>query len=144
MILDALLKLSANQQITATALSTNTIDFGSETPKRRMAVGEPMALVFAVKTKGTTTGSLVVQAIQSAAAALTGPQILGAIDLATADLAAGKRHVIPLSSGIAALEYFGANYVVTGTVDVTVDVYLQPLALASIEPETYAKGYTIS
>lgn len=144
MILDALLKLSAAQQVTADAVSTNTIDFGNVTPKRKVAVGEPMALLVAITAIGTNTGSAKLTAIQSAAANLSSPQIIGEIDLATADIAAGKVYIIPLSQGIAALRYFGANYDITGTVDFTVDAYCVPLSMASILAETYAKGYTIS
>jgi len=144
MILDALLKLSAAQQVTADAASTNTIDFGNVTPKRKVAVGEPLALVVAITAIGTNTGSAKLTAIQSAAANLSSPQIIGEIDLATADIAAGKVYVIPLANGIPALRYFGAYYDITGTVDFTVDAYLQPLSMANAMAETYAKGYVIS
>jgi hypothetical protein len=70
--------------------------------------------------------------------------IVGEIDLATADIAAGKVYLIALSQGIAWLRYFGLNYDITGTVDFTVDAYLVPHSMASMIAETYAKGYTIS
>jgi hypothetical protein len=44
MILDSLLKLSAAQQVTADAVSGNTIDFGLVTPKRKVSTGEPMVV----------------------------------------------------------------------------------------------------
>lgn len=143
MILDALLKLCAAQQVTADAVSANTIDFGNVTPKRKVAVGEPLALVLVITAIGTNSGSAKLQAIQSAAAALTSPQIIGEIDLATADIAVGKVYVIPLAAGIPALRYVGANFDITGTVDFTVDAYLQPLSMASILAETYAKNYAV-
>lgn len=143
MILDALLKVSAAQQITADAVSANTIDFGNVTPKRKVAVGEPLAYVVAITAKGTTTGSSKIQAIQSAGADLSSPQIIGEIDLAAADHAVGKVVVIPLSQGIPALRYGGLNYDITGTVDYTVDAYLTPLSMASTIAETYAKGFVV-
>lgn len=145
MILDALLKVSAAQQVTADAVSTNTVDMGNVTPKRRVSVGTAMAYVVAITAIGTNTGSSKLQAIQSAAAALTSPQILGEIDLATADIAAGKIYIIPLGSGIPALRYHGMNHDITGTVDYTVDAYgPMPMGMASILADTYAKGYTVS
>lgn len=145
MILDALDKLAAAQQVTADAVTANTIDLGNVTPKRNIAVGEPMALVIAITAIGTNTGSAKFQAIQSAAANLGSPQIIGEIDLATADIAAGNIFVVPLGFGISALRYLGGNFDITGTVDFTVDVYLQPMSMAArAKPTNYAKGYTIS
>jgi hypothetical protein len=142
MILDALLKLSAAQQVTADAVSGNTIDLGNVTPKRKIAVGEAMAVVVAISAVGTNTGSAKLQAIQSASANLGTPQIVGEIDAAAGDLVAGRIFVIPIGQGIPALRYLGVNYDITGTVDFTVDAYLVPLALASSLGEYYAKGYT--
>jgi hypothetical protein len=140
MFLDSLMQLSSGQQITADAVSTNTIDFGNVTPKRKVGVGEPMALVIAITAIGTNTGSAKLTAITSAAAALTAPLIIGEIDLATADIAAGKVYVIPLAQGIDYLRYFGINYDITGTVDFTVTSYLEPLKLASIEGRDVRQG----
>lgn len=143
MILDALLKLSAAQAVTADAVSTNTID--SLAAGLNWATGEPMAIVIAIKLKGTNTGSAKLTAIQSAAANLGSPQIIGEIDIATADIALGNIFIIPLSQGIPSLRYLGINYDITGTVDFTVDAYLQPLAMASKQqPTIYPKGYLIS
>ena len=144
MILDALLKVSAAQQVTADAASTNTIDFGNTTPKRNVATGEPMAYVMVVTAIGTNTGSAKLLAIQSAAANLSSPQTVGQIDLATADIAAGKVYIIPLGQGIPALRYAGMYHDITGTVDYTVDAYLVPHSMASMLAAAYAKGFTIS
>jgi hypothetical protein len=144
MILDSLLKVSAAQQVTADAVSGNTIDLGALTIQRQIATGEPLALVVCITAVGTNTGSARVEAIQSAAAALSAPVIIGELDLVTADLAAGKCFIIPLSYGEAPLRYLGANYDITGTVDFTVDSYVMPLSMAHGVMRHYAKGYTIS
>jgi len=141
MILDALLKLSAAQQVTADADSTNTIDLGNTTPKRNAATGEPLCCFVGITAAGTNTGSAKLTVIQSAAENLSSPQIIGEIDLAAADLAAGKQYKIALSAGIPPLRYLGLHYDITGTVDFTVDAFLQPDDMASIEPASYAKGY---
>lgn len=144
MILDALLQVCDAQQVTATAVSENTIDFGNTTPKRKIAVGEPMVYAVAITAKGTTTGSVKVEAVQSAAEALTSPQIIGELDLASGDVVAGKIYIIPLGQGTAALRYGGLNFTVTGTVDMTVDAFLMPASMASHLPTSYADGFTVS
>lgn len=145
MILDALLKVSAAQQVTADAASQNSVDFGNVTPKRKIAEGEPMCYVMAITAVGTNTGSSKVQAIESAAANLGSPQIVGELDLAATDLVAGKAYIIAISSGIPALRYSGMYHDITGTVDYTVDAYgPMPRSMAAHLASTYAKGYTIS
>ena len=143
MILDALLKVCAAQAITADAVSVSSIDFGNITPKRKMGVGTPMGYLVAISAKGTTTGSSKIQAIESAAAALTSPQVVGELDLAAADHAVGKCFIIALSSGIPALRYGGLNFDITGTVDYTVDAFFGPLEYLAIQADTYAKGYSM-
>lgn len=144
MILDALDKLSAAQQVTADAVSTNAIDLGNLTPKRRFGVGEPVGIGVFITAVGTNTGSAKLQAVYSAATGLTAPIIVGEVDLATADIAAGKSYFIPVTpGGPAALEFLGANYDITGTVDFTVDSYVMPQSTFAQLSETYAKGYAI-
>lgn len=144
MILDALLQVSSAQAVTADAASEDTIDFGNVTPNRRIAVGEPMCYVMAITAVGTNTGSTKVQAIESAAAALTSPQIVGSLDLAAGDLVAGKVYIIAISQGIAALRYGGMYHDITGTVDYTVDAFLVPASMAASIATAYANGYSIS
>lgn len=143
MILDALLKLSAVQQVTSDAVSGNTIDFGNVTPKRNVAVGEPMAALVVITALGTTTGSAKFQIIQSASDTLGSPQVVGEIDLATADLAVGKAYVIGHSFGIPALRYLGLNYDITGTVDFTVDAFYGPADHMVKLADSYAKNYSV-
>lgn len=144
MILDALLKVSAAQQVTADAVSTSSVDLGNVTPKRQIGTGEPMAFVVAITAVGTNTGSSKLQAIVSAAAALTSPLIVGELDLAAGDLVAGKVYIVAIGQGIAYLRYIGMNHDITGTVDYTVDAYLVPMSMASMIALSYAKGYTVS
>lgn len=144
MILDALLKVSAAQQITADAASTNEVDLGNVTPKRRIGGGEPMGFFMGITAVGTNTGSSKVQVVQSAASGLGTPTIIGELDLAAGALVAGGAFVIPIGRGIAALRYIGMYHDITGTVDYTVDAYGPlPLSLCSALAETYAKGYAI-
>lgn len=143
---DALLKISAAQQVTADAASGNTYDAGNVTPKRKIGAGEPVGFAMFITANGTTTGSAKVQAITSAATNLGTPTIVGQIDLATADLAAGKSFFVPISPGSSAsLRYFGMYHDITGTVDYTVDAYgPMPQSMYAQLAESYARGYTIS
>lgn len=142
MFADALTRVCSAQAITADAVSVSSYDTGNITPKRKIATGEALALVVCITAIGTNTGSAKLQAIQSAAVGLdSGTQIIGEIDLATADIAAGKAYVIGLSQGIPGLRYVGANFDITGTVDFTVDAYIMPRDMASIAAESYAKNY---
>ena len=147
MFLDAYLQLSTAQQVTADAVTEKSIDLGALTKQREIATGEPMAMVVAISAIGTNTGSAKFQVIESAAADLgSGTRILGEIDLLTADILAGSVFVVPLGQGVLAnLRYIGGNFDITGIVDFTGDVYLQPLSMASRSPGAiYAKNYTIS
>jgi len=145
MFLDALLQLSAAQQVTADAASGNTFDAGNVTPKRKLGVGEPVGIGVFIKAIGTNTGSAKFQAIMSAASNLGTPTIVGEVDLATADIAVGKAYFIALpAGGPSALRYWGAYYDITGTVDFTVDAFLMPKSMFMERAEKYAKGYTIS
>jgi len=146
MYCDKLLQLSSAQQVTADAVSTNTFDAGNTTPKRKLGAGEPMGIAVFITAKGTTTGSAKLQAIMSAGSDLSSPVVVGEVDLATADIVAGKSYFVPISPGAAAqLRYFGLNHDITGTVDYTVDTYgPMPQSMYAQIAESYAKGYTIS
>jgi hypothetical protein len=143
MFVDALCQLSEDQAVTADAVSENTFDAGNVTPKRQLGTGEPMCVVMVITAIGTNTGSAKIQAIQSAAADLGSPVIVGEVDIVAADLVAGKIVIVPIGQGPAALRYWGANYDITGTVDFTVDTFLMPLSMASRQAESYANGYAI-
>lgn len=150
MILDALGLLSDAQALTATANSTNVIDFGSTSPKRDPFAGEAMCVVLTVDVAAdftTTDETYKVEAVMSAAAALTSPLGLGLITITAARLTAGASFVIPLMPILPAnaLEFFGLVYTLGGTSpSVTVTAALMPLSMANTSPRTYAKGYTIS
>ena len=142
MILDIYGKVSANQQITADAVSTNGIDNGNVTPKRAIGTGEVLGFGVFIKAVGTQTGSAILSAISSAASNLGTPTKMASINLATADLALGKKWFIPIPPGQPILRYIGVDYDITGTVDFTVDAFLMPLSMFESAP-LVAKGYTI-
>lgn len=118
MLVDALLQLSAAQAVTASAVSTNTIDLGTA---RDLAPGKPLYLVFGVDTTATAAGAATVtfQAISSAAANLGSPTVLAQTDaIGKAELTAGRKLIaVPIAPPVLAAQpkgqqYLGAQYTV--------------------------------
>lgn len=96
-MVDAFLQLSAVQVVTASAVSTNTIDLGTA---RDMASGEELNMQFTVDATALAAGAATVtfQAISSAAANLSSPTILTQTDaIGKAELTAGRKPIeLPL------------------------------------------------
>ena len=118
MITDALLQLSTAQAVTATAVSTNTLDLGSA---RDIGAGTDLYAHFTVDTTATAAGAATVafQIISSASAALSSPTVLAQTgDIPKADLVAGRRPItleIPpsaLASQPVGQRYMGVQYLV--------------------------------
>lgn len=150
MITDAFLQLSNAQAVTASAVSTNTIDLGVA---RDVGTGECLYAVITVDQAVTAAGAATVnfQVISSAAAALSSPTILGQTDaIGKAELTAGRRPiVIEIPRTVLAAQPVGQRYmglqftVATGpltagqfTVNIVRDV--QDVA------KYYASGYAVA
>lgn len=148
MYIDALLLVSDAQAVTADAVSTNTIDLGNVTPKRRIGTGEPMGFgmqvdVAADFTTGDETYSF--EVIESANADLSSATVIAAYTRTAAQLFAGSLHFFTIPPGFPTARYLGLNYNVGGTTPtITVTAWLTTQALFSIAAQHYAKGYTIS
>lgn len=148
MFVDALMLLSDAQAVTADAYSTNTIDFGNVTPKRKVGTGEPLVVVVTVDvaadfTTGDETYSFLL--VQSANADLSSHETILTVTRTAAQLAAGTVFEIPVPAGFPTLRYFGLRYDTGGTSpSVTVTAFLQPRSMASVPPEHYADAITIS
>lgn len=143
MFVDALLKVSDGQQVTADALSTYSIDLGDVTPKREVGSGEELGFAVVITAAGTNTGSSLLQVVSSAAEALTSTTIVGQLNIAAAGLAAGKRYFVPVAMGQPILRFLGMNHDITGTVDYTVTAWLTSRNLFAIGQKHYAKGYSV-
>lgn len=145
MILDAQTLLSDAQAITVDAVSTNTYDSGAA--GNDISVGEPLCMAFTVDVAadGTTTDETYeFQVIQSAAAALTSPDVLCLRAIGYATLVAGFKFYLPIPPGSKTKRYLGVNYNVGGTTPtITVTAAILPLSMIQNE-KTYADALTIS
>ena len=148
MILDALLLLSDAQAVTTDAVSTNTVDSGAVL--RHLGVGEPIGVGIVVDVAADfTTGDELYsfELIQSAAAALTSPIILGLVTPLAAALTAGARIFMPMpeTSGTASMRYYGLNYNTTGTTPtITVTAFICTQSMFSSVNVHHASGFTVS
>lgn len=111
MLLDALLQLSNAQAVTATVVSTNTIDLSQA---RDMGPGENLHAVIGVDTTATAAGAATVtfQIISSASAALSSPTVLAQTDaIPIANLTVGRKPiVIDLSPAVLLAQPIGQRY----------------------------------
>lgn len=111
MILDALLQLSAAQAVTASAVSTNTIDLGVN---RDIASGKDLYAIITVDEAATAAGAATVQfqVITSAASNLSSPTILGQTDaIAKTELTVGRKPIcVPLPPAILNAQPIGQRY----------------------------------
>lgn len=144
MITDALLTVSDAQALTATAVSTNTIDLGAPTVARRVGSGEQIGFEVTVDVAADfTTGdeTYSIQAISSAAAALSAPTVLSSVTLTAANRPAGSKIWVPVPKGTPIQRYIGLNYVLGGTTP-TITVTASLMLGSMVEDQTtYAKGY---
>lgn len=145
MITDALLRVSDAQAVTASAVSTNTIDLGVA---RDIGEGRDLYMVFTITETFATLTSLTFNIVTDDNAALSSPTVIGAtgaITLASGNLAAGKQHVVRIPPAIAAKgeRYLGASYTVGGSSatagKVTTDIVLD----IQDGRKAYASGFTV-
>jgi hypothetical protein len=142
MITDKLLRVSTDQALTTTAVSTDTIDLSIA---RDMGEGESLYMNFAVTAALTGGTSVKFEVISSAAANLGTPTVIGSTDaIVTADLVAGKNVAVRINPQIASKgqRYLGARYTISGTYSagtVTADV------VTNIQDgqKFYASGFTV-
>lgn len=150
MLTDAFLQLSTAQAVTATAVSTNTVDLGVA---RDIAPGYPLYAVFQVDTTFTAAGAATLncQVISSAAANLGTPTVIGdSGPIPVAQLTAGRKLIaVPIGPSVLAAaptgqRYLGAQYTV-GTGPMTAGAITGTIT-ASLPPgaQLYGTGYTVA
>lgn len=150
MITDALLQLSAAQAVTASAVSTNTLDLGSN---RDIGVGETLYAIFGVDVAALAAGAATVtfQIISSAAADLSSPTVLASTGaIPKADLTLNRKPIV-LALNAADLDaqpigqrYLGVQYVV-GTGPLTAGSFTCFLSNSEVSVgKHYPSGFSVA
>jgi len=142
MITDKLLRVSTDQALTTTAVSTDTIDLSIA---RDMGEGRQLFMNFAVTAALTGGTSVKFEVISSASANLSSPTVIGSTDaVVTASLVAGYNTAVSINPQIASKgqRYLGARYTISGTYSagtVTADVVIN----IQDGQKFYASGFTV-
>lgn len=147
MILDRQNTVSLAQAVTATAVSTDTIDLGQA---RDLGVADPLQWVITLDQAFNNLTSLEFQVISSANANLSSANVLASTGpVVLAQLTAGRRPIVidmPRSL-LAALptgqRYIGLNYVVAGTAPSTGQITAALVMDVQDIGKNYPSGYTI-
>jgi hypothetical protein len=143
MITDKLLRVSTDQAVTTTAVSTDTVDLSVA---RDMGEGGDLYMNFAMTEAfagGTSTNFEII--IADNAALSSNVVVIGASGaIVTADLTLGKNVAVRLNPQIASLgkRYLGARYTVSGTNSagkVTADMVMD----VQDGKKFYASGFTV-
>ena len=143
MITDKLLRVSEDQALTTTAVSTDTIDLSVA---RDVGEGTSLYMNFAVTEALANGTSVKFEVISSAAANLGSPTVIGSTDaILTAALTLGKNVVVSINPDIAGKgqRYLGARYTIAGTFNagkVTADV----VETIGDGRKFYASGFTVA
>lgn len=144
MYVDAQDLLSDAQAFTGTAVSTNGRDTAAA--GNDITEGEPLGIGITVDVAAdATTGDETYQfdAIQSAAAALTSPDVLASRIIAAASLSLGSRHVLPIPPGSKTKRYLGLQLTLGGTTPtITITAFIAPLSFLG-GWKAHAKGATV-
>lgn len=142
MITDKLLRVSEDQALTTTAVSTDKIDLSIA---RDIGEGEDLFMNFAVTTALAGGTSVKFEVVTSASADLSSPTVVGSTDaIVTASLVAGYNTAVRINPQIASLgqRYLGARYTISGTYTsgkVTADVVMD----IQDGKKFYASGFTV-
>lgn len=150
MLTDALLQFSSAQAVTASAVSTNTVDLSQA---RDLGPGEELHVSISVDTTVTAAGAATVnfQLITSASANLSSPTIIVQTDaIPKASLAAGARIDLPvphqtLAQGTAlGQRYLGVQYTVgTGPLTAGAFTAVGVIDFADVQ-KSYPSGFTVN
>lgn len=144
MITDKLLRVSTDQALTTTAVSTDTIDLSVA---RDIGEGHDLYMNFAVTTALAGGTSVKFEVIQADNAALSSNvQVIGSSDaVLTAALVAGYNTAVRINPQVASngKRYLGARYTISGTYTagaVTADI------VTDIQDgkKFYASGFTVA
>jgi hypothetical protein len=110
MFIDKLLQVSNAQAVTATAASTDVIDFGQANPN--VGLDDRSSMAITVDASATAAGAATVSfAVQDSADNVTFADVAVSANIAIATLVAGFQHIIPMPTKLR--RYCRVNYTVT-------------------------------
>lgn len=148
MITDALLLLSSAQAVTASAVSTNTIDLGLA---RDVGAGEPLYVVLTVDESFATATSVTINTIISANADLSSADILSSTPaIPIANLLAGRKPIVlevPSAILIAnpvGKRYLGLSYTIGGSNATAGKFTANVVRDVQDVSKLYASGFTVA
>lgn len=148
MILDALLQLSDAQALTSSDdYSTNTIDFGNVTPKRRVGAGEPLSAVVVIDVAAAGDGGSLTNAFDIALVESANENLGSHVDIITrvipaSLLVAGAMFEFPMPCDKPALRYVGMRYELGADDTLTVSTYVMPRSMVQAWM-AYRKNYSV-
>ena len=144
MITDALLRLSADQAVTASAVSTNTIDLSQI---RDIGEGKPLYMVFTITETFATLTSLAFNVVTDDNASLSSPAVINTVSvtLSSVGLAAGKQIVLPIPprKGSKGERYLGASFTVGGSNATAGKITTDIVETFQDGQKYYASGFTV-
>lgn len=144
---DALLQLSSAQAVTATAVSTNTIDLSLA---RDVGAGNDLFAVFNVDTAAEASGSATVtfEVITSASADLSSPTVIASTgEIGKASLTAARAPItVPIPPHVTekGQRYLGVRYTVA-TGPLTAGAFSATVTTSQVHGQkNYASGFTVA
>lgn len=142
MFLDNFLRVSNAQAFGAAAVSTDSIDLGNTTTKRRIGTGEPMVFGFCVTTAGTVAATLL-EVISATDAALTaGILVHSSRSIPLAETVVGALFSLGVPQGTPTQRYLGIRATTAaGTISGT--SWLTSADLFSIASQAYPRNYAV-
>lgn len=150
MMTDALLQLSSAQAVTASAVSTNTIDLGTA---RDLGTGGDLYAVFNVDVAATAAGAATVnfQVISSANANLSSANVIAQTDaIPKTDLTLGRKPIVVCISPATLLalpvgqRYLGVQYTVA-TGPLTAGSFSAAITDSVVDVnKNYPSGFTVA
>lgn len=143
MLLDAFLQVSDEQAITATAVSTNSVDLGVS---RDIGEGEQLFLIVTIDEAFNTLTSLDLEIITDDAATLaSSPVAIESKNVLLANLTLGAKFIVPVPPQIGSKgeRYLGARYTVTGSNPSTGKITASFGTGYDDPNKFYASGFTI-
>jgi hypothetical protein len=153
MFQDALLLISDAQAVSATAVSTSSIDTMDTTVQRAIGTGEPVGFAVSIDVSAvitTTDETYQFDIVEDDDEALGSPNVIASFLYTAAmavalQLVAGKKIFLPIPPGFPKLRYIGLKYALGGNADnaITVTASLMPASMFSLEPQNYPKNYVV-